>query len=205
MDEMLADNAPTIPFVDVATLDPEARTFHDRMAAQIGFVPNSIKTYLHRPDIAMAIMGLTASVYAPSEGGLPPRIKARLGAICSVTNGCAYCTSHQCNSLQNPSAFGGSATGLTDQEVAALVSGQDHGCDAVEQACFAYARAASLDPNSVSNQLLAEMNAVLTPAQIVELAAVVGTWKLLNCIHDSLHLPIEDAMLPYRHFIDSTG
>lgn len=194
---------PAIPFVDVETLDPETRGLYNRIEASIGYVPNSMKTYLHRPQIAGALLGLSSAIYGVDEDSLPMSVQSKLGVICSSINGCVYCTSHQCNALQNPPSQVAAQSGLSDEEVAALISGEDQGGDPIERACFAYARAASFDPNSVSGEILDSLKSVLSPAQIVQLAAIVGMWKLFNTVHDSLHLPIEDDKQPYRHFFDT--
>lgn len=201
--EAVAATEPAIPFVDPESLDPETRALHDRIGAAIGYVPNSMLTYLHRPQIAAAFLGLSSAIYGVDDGSLPMSVQSKLGVICSAINGCAYCTSHQCNVLQNPAAQAGAQAGLSDSEVERLISGDEKGSDPVEQACFAYARAASYDPNSVSPEMLADLRAQLTPAQIVQLAAIVGMWKLFNTIHDSLHLPIENDKQPYRRFFDA--
>ena len=150
-----------------------------------------------------ALMGLSAAVYSQGPDSLPRAVQSKLGLICSSINGCRYCTSHQCSALQDPAAHGAAATGLSDAEIELLVTGADQGGDTVEQACFAYARAASFDANSVSDEILADLKAVLTPGQLVELAGIVGMWKLFNTIHDSLHLPIEDEKAPYGRFLDA--
>lgn len=195
-------STPAIPFVEVAALDPETRALYERIEQSVGYVPNSMKTYLHRPRVAAALMGLSSAIYGEEEGGLPMRVQLRLGLICSAINGCAYCTSHQCSAAQNLAGPGGDAAGLSDDEVRALISGEEQGGDAVERVCFAYARAASFDANSVPQELLAEMREQLTAGQIVQLSAIVGMWKLFNTIHDSLHLPIEEDKAGYRHFFD---
>lgn len=191
-----------IPLVDVASLDPQTKALHDRIEASIGFVPNSMKTYLHRPSVAGALLGLSAGIYGVDEDSLPASVQAKLGVICSAINGCAYCTSHQCSALQNPAAHAAQASGLSDAEIEALISGKAEGSDPVEKACIAYARAASFDPNSVPEELLEDLKSVLSSGQIVQLAAIVGMWKLFNTIHDSLKIPIEDEKQPYRHFFD---
>ena len=193
---------PAIPFVEVEALDLQARAVHDRIQAAIGFMPNSMLTYLHRPAIAAALIDLRAAVYAADDDSLPATIQARLGLICSSVNGCAYCTSHQCSSVQSPKAQV-QAAGLTDAQVADLISGKDEGNDPVERACYAFARAASFDPGSVSLEMLQELRTLLTPSQIVQLAAIVGKWKMINLIHDGLHLPIEDSKLDYLHFFEA--
>ena len=189
---------PAVPLADIEALDPESRAFFDDMVARIGFAPNSIATNLHRPPIAKAIIGLVGAVYGP-DSTLPAAAKSRLGLICSTINGCAYCTSHQCHAGKAPAAE------LSDSEVAALVSGADQGGDPVEAAMFAFARAASHDPGGVSEALLAQLRQVLSAPQLVELAAVVRMWKLLNCLHDSLHLTIEDHMQPYLQLAEAAG
>jgi alkylhydroperoxidase family enzyme len=60
---------------------------------------------------------------------------------------------------------------------------------------MAFVGAASADPTAVSDALLQRLREHLSPEQIVELAAVVGFWKMYNTIHDSLHIPIESALL----------
>jgi alkylhydroperoxidase family enzyme len=99
--------------------------------------------------------------------------------ICSSVNGCAYCTSHQSSSVQSPKADV-QATGLTDAQVADLLSGNNVGSNPVERACYAFVRAASFDPGPVSRDMLQELKALLAPGQIIQLAAIVGKWKMVN-------------------------
>jgi AhpD family alkylhydroperoxidase len=174
----------------------------DRMAAMHGFVPHSMLTYFHRPAIAAAVMGLMGAVFQDEASTLPPSVKSKLGIICSAINGCAYCTSHQCHSAAHPP---GGAVGLSEEQLTALVTGADTGGDAVEAACFTYARAASFDAASVTPEVLEELKKVLTSTQIVELAAVVGMWKMINTIHDTLNLPIEDSMQDYARYLEVAG
>jgi len=136
------------------------------------------------------------------DDNLPTTVQARLGLICSSVNGCAYCTSHQCSSVQSPKADV-QATGLTDAQVADLLSGKDVGSNPVERACYAFVRAASFDPAPGSRDMLQELKALLAPGQIIQLAAIVGKWKMVNLIHDSLHLTIEDSKLNYLHFFEA--
>ena len=174
---------PPIPFVDPATLDEPSRARLDAMSAMLGFEPASMKTYFHRPAIAGAIMELMGAVFQDAGSTLPAALKGKLGVVCSAINGCSYCVSHQRH-----------AGGHSDAALQALASGEDKGGDPIERACLAYARAASFDPASVRVAMLEELKAVLTAPQIVELAAVVGMWKMINTIHDTLHLPVEPGL-----------
>jgi alkylhydroperoxidase family enzyme len=72
----------------------------------------------------------------------------------------------------------------------------------MERACFDYVRAASEDPTSVPDEILQRCKQHLTPAQIVELACVVGFWKFYNAVHDSLHIPVESSLLGDTGYVD---
>lgn len=195
-------SAPAIPFVDPEALDGETRALLDRMGAMLGFVPHSMLTYAHRPAIARAVIGLMGTLIGDAESTLPAALKGKLGIICSTINGCAYCTSHQCHAAAHPP---GGGTGLDEEQLTALVTGADEGADPVERACFAYARAASRDPASVTGAMLDWLREDLTSAQLVELAAVVGMWKMINTIHDTLRLPIEESMLDHARYLELAG
>ena len=74
--------------------------------------------------------------------------------------------------------------------------------DEFERVCFDYVRAASEDPTSVPDEILQRLKQHLTPAQIVELACVVGFWKFYNTVHDSLHIPVESQLLQDTGYVD---
>jgi len=43
----------------------------------------------------------------------------------------------------------------------------------------------------------------LTPAQIMELACVVGYWKFITTVHDSLNIPVESEHLAATGYLDA--
>jgi uncharacterized peroxidase-related enzyme len=197
----LAETSPAIPYVSDAALAGEFQQRIQRAQELMGFVPNSIRTYLHRPEIADLVMTMAATITKSPASTLSRQLKSKLGVICSATNGCVYCTSHQCNIAQRPERIGPGADALSDAELHALISGTNEGEDGVERICFEFARAASRQPDAVERELLERMQRILTPPQIVELAAVVGFWKFFNTIHDSLHLPSEAVLSKYWDFL----
>lgn len=200
----IVETPPPIPYVSDAALAGEFQERIQRAQELMGFVPNSIRTYLHRPEIADLVMTMAATIIKSPTSTLSRQLKSKLGVICSATNGCQYCTSHQCNIAQRPERIGPGAAALGDTELQALISGMDTGADDVERICFEFARAASRQPDAVERDLLERMKQVLTTPQIVELAAVVGFWKFFNTVHDSLHLPGEAALSKYRDFLPSS-
>jgi len=208
----VVEDAPIIPFVDIEALDSEAREVLDHTINVMGGrIANSMRVYLHRGDIGRLISDMNDTINASPRSTLDPSLKPKLGVICSSTNGCAYCTSHQCGLDQSPAAQAGRwspqagevTTGLSDEQILALISGEDKGADEIERICFEYARVASENPGGVSDDLLRRMTAVLTPAQIVEVACVVGFWKFVNTVHDSLHIPKEAHLSKYWGVIEA--
>jgi uncharacterized peroxidase-related enzyme len=196
-----AEAEPAIPYVDETGLPDELCQRLERARDLMGFVPNSIRLYLHRPEIADLVMTMASTIVKSPSSTLSRQLKSRLGVICSAANGCLYCTSHQCSIAQHPERIGPGAAALGDAELTALITGTDQGADAVERICFEFARTASQRPDGVERELLERMKGILTSAQIVELAAVVGFWKFFNTIHDSLHLPSEAALSKYWEYL----
>lgn len=193
--------APAVPYADEQGLDAEAQLVFDETKAMLGVVPNAARTYMHRPDIAKVIHLFYSTIVLSDRSNLDARLKNKLGVICSSANGCVYCTSHQCSLTQKN--LDRSEWGLTDGELLGLISGADTGDTDIGRVCFEFARTASRDPGEVSDALLARMNALMTPAQIVELGCVVAMWKFFNTMHDSLHIPSEGALSKYHGFIEA--
>ena len=91
---------------------------------------------------------------------------------------------------------------MSEEDLQALVKGDLEPRDGMEAACFAYVRAASTDPSNVADEILQNLNRQLSPPQVVELASVVGFWKMYNTIHDSLHIPVEQHLLGDTGYVD---
>jgi alkylhydroperoxidase family enzyme len=92
--------------------------------------------------------------------------------------------------------------GLSEEEVQDLITGAYSPANEMERACFDYVRSASEDPTSVPDEILQRLKKHLTPAQIMELACVVGFWKFYNTVHDSLHIPVESSLLGDTGYVD---
>jgi alkylhydroperoxidase family enzyme len=151
--------------------------------------------YAHRPEIAETLWRLNSNVMRDPSSTLDQLLKRKLAAIACATNGCAYCTAHSCSMLKKPRGDDFEGWGLSEEELQGLIIGDVVPKDEFERACFDYVRAASEDPTAVPDELLQRLKKNLSPAQIVELACVVGFWKFYNAVHDSLHIPVESQLL----------
>ena len=194
------EREPIIPYADEATLDEGSRDIMNATRKMLGVVPNAAKTYFNRPEIGKAIHPFYSAIVLSPSSHLDVVLKNKLGIICSSTNKCTYCTSHQCSLAQT--AIDMTKSGLTDEALMALIYGVDEGSDETERLCFEFARVASQSPSDVSEELLTRMKAHLSTEQIVELGCVVAMWKFFNTMHDSLHIPSEAGMARYSGVLE---
>ncbi len=186
---------PFIPYVNEADYPERLRPVLGPYMERMGFLPNALKLYMHRPEIAETLWKLNSLIMRDKTSTLDQFLKRKLSAIASATNGCAYCTAHCCSMLKKPVGMDAEGWGLSDEEVQALITGDLPPRDEFERACCDYVHAASADPSGVPREILDRLARHLTPPQIVELACVVGFWKFYNAVHDSLHIPVETQVL----------
>ncbi len=196
---------PFIPYGDPASCPPDLKPGLDALVAKVGFMSNSMKLYLHNPGVLRAITAMGAGITSNDDGALDRTLKRKLAVICSATNGCVYCTAHQCDFLTRPPAGGGEGWGIDADEVYAMIAGTEVPANEMERLCFEFARAASSDAAGVTDELRSRLARGLTPAQVVELAAVVGYWKFLNTLHDSLNIPPEPQNIRFTGVLDAYG
>lgn len=193
---------PFIPYADMSAMPEPLKAPLETYEARMGFLPNALKLYAHRPELLALLVQLNNMVMRDQSGHLDPGLKRRLGALCSRLNGCTYCTAHNCGTLKTSVDADAEGWGFDDQDVRDLLEAEYQPDAEAERACFAYARAASEDSSNVPQEILDDLAKHLTPPQIVELACVVGFWKMYNTIHDSLHVPLEEQLLTESGYVN---
>jgi uncharacterized peroxidase-related enzyme len=191
----LTEKQPFIPYAPPESAPESMRGLLDRYAKRMGFLPNALKFYLHRPEIADVLWKLNDAVMRDASSTLDQGLKRRLAAFASKVNGCKYCTTHHCEILKSPGGFGAEGWDIGDGELGDLLDGNPKASNPFEQACFDFVSAASYEPTDMPDEIFDRLAAHLTPPQIVELASLVGFWKMYNTIHDSLRIPIEQHLL----------
>jgi len=198
-----AEWQPFIPYADEKNCPAHLQLALDKLKQRMGMLPNSMGLYLHHPAILGTILAMGSGILTSPESTLSRVLKNKLGVICSSTNGCVYCTTHQCTFLTRDRGLQAEGFGVALEEARDLIAGTAPGVNDFERVCFDYARTASRDSASVDDALRARMKAHLSPAQIIELACVVGYWKFINTVHDSLNLPVEAVNLEATGYIDA--
>ena len=197
------EKQPFIPYVDEKDYPASLKPVLDPYRKRMGFLPNALKLYMHRPEIAETLWKLNSNVMRDPSSTLDQNLKRRLAAVASKVNGCTYCTSHHCAILKSAAGSGAEGWSMAHDELMHLLNGDDEPRNEMERACFDFVRAASQDPGGVPDELYERLKAQLTPPQIVELACVVGFWKMYNTIHDALRIPIEAHLLEDTEYVNA--
>lgn len=192
---MSAETDPIIPYADPASLPEQMRQAIEAYTARMGFLPNALKLYMHRPEILKCLIDLNNTVMRAASSHLDNALKRKIAAVCSALNHSPYCVAHNANTLKSATGGDGEGWSFSDDDVRNLLDPDFEPSDPREAACFAFARAATRDPSDVPQSIIQMLKQVLTPPQIVELACVVGFWKMYNSIHECLYVPIEDELL----------
>jgi len=192
---------PFIPYVPDEQVVERLRAVVEPYTKRMGFLPNALKLYAYRPEIAETLFRLNSNIMRDPSSTLDQLLKRKLAAVACKTNGCAYCTAHSCNMLMRPKGPS-EGWGLSQNDLLEILDDDYQPENPMEKACFEYVRAASEAPDAVPRHLLDNLKKHLTPPQIVELACVVGFWKFYNTVHDSLHIPVEEHLLSDTRYVD---
>jgi uncharacterized peroxidase-related enzyme len=199
----MTEETPFIPYVDVETLPAELKAPLQAYEERMGFMPNALKLYMHRPELLAILIQLNNGVMRDPSSHLDEGLKRRVAAICSFLNQSAYCVAHNANTLMNDEEDSSEGWSFSPQQIAELLDPAYAPDDPGEKAAIEYARAATIDHANVPRKILDDLAACMTPPQIVELACVVGFWKMYNSVHEALHIPIEEALQGNVAFLDA--
>ncbi len=189
------ESDPIIPYAKMEALPEHLQKPLADYIERMGFLPNALKLYMHRPEIMQCMININNATMRDSSSHLSTELKRRVSVLCSALNHSAYCVAHNAGTLKKGAAGEGEGWGYSDADVAEILDPENADLPDMEAACMAYARAATIDPSEVSQEVVSRLAEVLTPPQVVELACVVGFWKMYNTIHESLYVPLESELM----------
>src|SRR6187455_3589244 len=121
--KVLFEAQPFIPYVREAEFDPRLKPVLDPYKKRMGFLPNALKLYAYRPEIAATLWSLNSKVMRDPSSKLDQFLKRRLAAVACMVNGCAYCTAHSCAMLKKPKDNQSEGWGLTEGELQEMLMG----------------------------------------------------------------------------------
>lgn len=174
----------------MARLDPlkadelgEISGLLDIVSSIMGFVPNSMLTMAHRPEMLQAFATLAGTINAPGEIDAP--LKRMISEISSKAAGCQYCVAHTSHQAHRSGIAEEKLDDIWNFERSALFS------DA-EKAALTVAMKASQTPNMVEDADIAELKKHFDDGQIVEIVGVISLFGFLNRWNATLATVLED-------------
>lgn len=171
--------------------------------AAMGFIPNSMLTMAHVPQLPVAFSLLTNVVFGGDlkaqverltevipdqedvEENLPPGLVQLIAFATSVSSGCSYCQAH---TSHNVTRFGEDAAKLDN----ILVYDTSSVFSASEKAALALAFAAGAVPNESSPEHFSALREHFSERQIVQIVAVIAMFGFLNRWNDTMATQLEE-------------
>jgi AhpD family alkylhydroperoxidase len=181
----IGDNLEHVPI----TVRPELHYYIARM----GFLPYTLRLYLHVPWAAECLFRLNNGVMRDERSSLSEHLKYRLALVASRDNGCTYCTAHHVATLKR-------RWGYTDEQVSQVLCLEDPQ-DEREAVAMEFVHQASLNPAAVTDELRTRLAERFTPQEVMEIVLVAGFWKMYNTMHTAMGVPLEKPVVPYRNFV----
>ena len=158
--------------------------------ASMGFLPNSMLTMAHMPQLTMSFAMLASVVFGADLKGLmaslAPGLVQLVAFAVSVASGCRYCqahTSHNAHRLGEPS----------DKLANVLAFDTDPSYTDAERAAVSLALAAGQVPNAARPEHFEALRTHFSERQIVQIVAVISLFGYLNRWNDTMATLLEAA------------
>lgn len=151
----------------------------------LGFCPNSVLTMHHRPRIALAFIEMNKAVME-NKGRVSSALKRLLAFVSSHAAGCRYCQAHAIRAAERYQAPEGQIEHIWEYKSHPAFS-------EAERAALDFAIAASVIPNSVTDEIAENLRKYWNEGEIVEMTAVVALFGYLNRWNDSMGTEMESG------------
>ncbi len=166
-----------VPPGQLGDLEPLAKQAY----ASFGFVPNTVYTMAHRPELVRGFLGLAHAVI---RGGIEPTLRTLVVQVASTAAGCRYCQAH--------GARQASVAGVDPAKIAAAWDFEtDARFSEAERAALRLARDASVLPNAVTAGHFDDLKQHFNEGQIVDIVGTVALMGFLNRWNDTFATALE--------------
>ena len=185
---------PFFPYADPDDAPVDLQRMLGSYSERMGFLPNALRLYLHRPHILKQVIRLNNTIMRHEGNLVSEEFKYRMSFIVSRNHGCRYCCAHHAATLKKKFGF-------TDDDLEQILRLRDP-VDEREAVAWEFADAASRGPENVTEEMRTRLAEVFSPEEVIEIAATLGFWAFYNRIHSSLNVPIEEHLLPEAGWVD---
>jgi uncharacterized peroxidase-related enzyme len=168
-----------LPREQLAPFEPYFQAAEQMMG---GFVPASLFTMGHRPEILQAFLLLAGTINGP--GMVDPGLKQLVAYVASNAAGCRYCQAH--------TSAHATHVGVAIEKIEHAFEFETHAIFSdAERAALRLARDAALVPNLVEAEHFTALRRHFSEPQIVELVAVCALFGFLNRWNDTMATTLE--------------
>ena len=173
---------------------PEQEELFKLIEAVMGFVPNSMLTMAHRPEILQSFAVMAGAINAP--GTIGNDLKRLIAEVSSKAAGCQYCVAHTAHQAER--------SGVPAEKLAAVWSFEtsDIFSDA-EKAALTLALKSSQVPSLADEADMDALRQHFTDGEIVEIVGVIALFGFLNRWNAAMATTLEDD--PRAHAEDTLG
>ena len=163
----------------IKLIDPSQDEFLASLEAKSRRPSHFFRSMANRPDALKTFVPFYGAVMGP--GSVERRLKELVYLACSYANECAYCLAVH--------TAGGRKAGLTEEELRALQTEQDHDFSETERAVIRYAR--ELTQTADAQESRAALLEHFTSEQIVEITLVAAMANFTNRFNNGLEIEPE--------------
>lgn len=164
----------------IKLVEPEQNEFLASVEARAKSANPFFRAMANRPDVLKNFVPLYSAVVGP--GSVERRLKTLVYLTCSYANECAFCI--QAN------LPGARKAGITEEEIQAIQTEQDHVFSEPERAAILYAR--ELTQTADADESRAALLEHFTSEQVVEITLVVCISNFTNRFNNGLQILPEE-------------
>jgi len=170
--------------LEIESLSPEMQKIVDQVTSDMGFTPNDMLIMARDPILVGALGQLVNAIYKP--GALGIELKKMVALMSSSAAGCQYCQAHN--------THGALETGISAEKLESIWSYPDNDLFSdAERAALDVARAASLTPNEVTDEMFSLLQEHFSEDQVIELVGVISLFGFLNRWNSTFKTEVESV------------
>lgn len=163
---------------------PGLEPMFQMVEASMGFLPTSMLTMAHWPELTQAFGGLGATIL--NSGELDAGLKQMIAFAVSNAAGCRYCQAHTANAAQKNNVTAEKIQAVFEFETSELFSEQ-------EKAALRVAVHAGMVPNAVEAEHMSKLSQHFSEKQVIEVVAVISLFGFLNRWNDTMATTLESS------------
>jgi uncharacterized peroxidase-related enzyme len=162
---------------------PDLEPILSMVEASMGFVPQSMLTMAHWPELLPVFSGLAGTIIGGGE--LDPSLKQLIAFVVSNAAGCRYCQAHTSHVAEK--------NGVSPEKIQAAFEFETSDLfNDAERAALRVALHAGMVPNAVEPAHMATLQEHFTDKQCVEVVATISLFGFLNRWNDTMATTLED-------------